>query len=437
MKKKYELEERSCDVCGSTDSEELYVSRRDNQHIVIPDGDDIVQNRDVFCRQCGLVYKSPSFTKDSMDKFYREDYTPLYRPGWNETISRQSVVYTMISSIIIGDWLESKLKVRGSTMLDVGAGDGMFMKCMESKGMEVYGIDQDVRGAEMAYKLLSQNVYVGDFMDLSGDSKFDIVCMRNTLEHMYSPTQALEKAITFMKDDGYMLVELPSADRPYSNGYVGSFLSSAHNYTFTIGSFDELCKKVGLGIVDLSYEGHCGCMMLILKKGEGNITTNNEPIKTLAFIRDRYAEHDRTFFKIKEIILDLFESTNVNNSIGTIRSNKHTSNLIVFNILVNASSGNMTHPLIADLLDTYEWDPNQAGDVNCSAATVEFIKGMFYRELGDFKQADDHIKIAMSMYPDVLSKNFVKELILEGVLSESVFNESIWYACSRQSKMMV
>jgi 2-polyprenyl-3-methyl-5-hydroxy-6-metoxy-1,4-benzoquinol methylase len=432
---KYETEKKACDICGGTSVKELYRSKKDGTAPVIEDGNVIHQNIDVMCMDCGLIYKYPSLTKKSLDKFYLEDYSKVFRPGWDETISRAMVVYTLDSAIRALDWLKSKVSVKDMTVLDVGAGDGMFMKVLEGEGAKVVGIDTDARSVEIAWKLLGTEVYHGDFMEDPGiTGVFDVVVLRNTLEHMYSPTQAIEKAKDLLADDGFMLIEVPSAGRPYPACGINSFLSGAHNYTFTVESLYELTKKCGLSIQALDYAGHRDCMLAIVSKTKSNITVPNEPEKLFTLLQERYKEHNKTFFGIREIILELLGMSNVNNSIGEISKYKHTSNLIVYMILTSTMGNPEKRELCAEIFDTYKWDPTQASDQNCCEATFEYMKGMFYRELGDFTMSKQFLAKANELYPDVLSRNLVKELILEGVLSESVFGDYIWYACYKQSK---
>jgi hypothetical protein len=59
-----------------------------------------------------------------------------------------------------------------------------------------------------------------------------------------------------------------------------------------------------------------------------------------------------------------------------------------------------------------------------------------YVELGDFKTAKEIFKKASSMYPQIMEYNFIKELRLDGVLSDTVLNESMWFNCLRHIKSL-
>lgn len=433
---KYELISKACDTCGGTNVQELNTAKRNGTSIVIEDGPDIIQKTDVICMDCGLIYKYPMMTKESQKKFYDEDYSRLFRKGYDDTISRSMVVYTMTSAIQVADWLGSVLDIGKLHILDVGAGDGMFMKTLECTGAKIIGIDQDKRGAEIAKKLVGLDIIDGDFMQAEWEGTFDLVCLRNTLEHMYSPREALERAGDLIGDGGHILVEVPMADRPYIACNVQAFLSAAHNYTFSLQSLSALADKVGLGIQELSLQGHQGCAMVLLSKKASKFVIPNDTKEYLELLKEIYSEHDKTYFNKNDIIKELLASTNVNNSIGEIISHKHTSNFIVYMLLTTLLGMPNKQDFIATIFDTYQWNDTQAFDVNCCKASFEYLKGMFYRELGDFSNAKKVLNTAKLLYPAILTKNFVKELLLEGVLSESIFVDYLWYSCYKQCNIM-
>jgi 2-polyprenyl-3-methyl-5-hydroxy-6-metoxy-1,4-benzoquinol methylase len=433
--RKYDTISKACDICGSSEYEVVNVGKKNGTATVIEDGPNLVHNVDVMCTKCTVVYKNPTMTRDSLDKFYKEEYSNLFRPGYNETISRSTVVYTMTSAIQVSDWVAQHMDVGKCRILDIGAGDGMFMKLLECSGAKVVGIDQDSRGAEIAKKLLGIDIIEGDIMKAEFEHKFDLVCLRNTLEHMYSPTEVLEKAKSLLADGGQILIEVPLAHRPYLACNVQAFLSAAHNYTFSLNSLVTLLEKVGLGLQEYSMEGHQGCCLVLASKEPSRILISDyEDYPTL--LKEVYSEHDKVFFNKNEIIKELLASSNVNNSIGEILSYKYTSNYITFMLVTTLMGMPDKRDFLATIFDTYTWNNTQSFDINCCEASYGYLKAMFYRELGDFSTYKRVLKTAQSMYPSILSKNFVKELLLEGVLSESIFAEYLWYSCYKQCKIV-
>lgn len=93
-----------------------------------------------------------------------------------------------------GHLTAAKEIARGSTVLDVGCGNGVFLELLrESKDCHVTGVDV----SELAIHLARQrgiNAYVAD---VDGkplpfrDNEFDYICAFDVLEHLYHPVKTL------------------------------------------------------------------------------------------------------------------------------------------------------------------------------------------------------------------------------------------------------
>lgn len=427
---RYEMEKKKCDVCGSDNNKVLWEQMNDGTNVQLR-GDDgkAFHNIDVMCMDCGTIYKNPSFTRSELARFYREDYSALFRPGWDKSISKSMLTYTLTSAIMAIDWLKARLPLHGKRVLEIGSGDGVFARCLSAEGADVTPIDMDARAVEVAQKLHGIATIQEDFM--SGAEKcckYDIVCLRNTLEHMYSPKEALLRASEYMTDDGTMLIEVPSAAMPYPAINVGAFLSAAHNYTFLPETITLLANKCGLGVQDIQFSGHNSCMLILLNKDKEHHTFINLAEEIYAFLLERYKEHNEIFFQKRDIILKLLDSSNVSNSVDVIKSYKHTSNLITFHFLSSLPANKFGLKKMSEIFDSYAWSNAQASDIQCCAATFEYFRGMFYREMGDFTRAIDQFKKARFLYPQFMEHNVVKEMLLEGILSEQSFQEYYWYS---------
>lgn len=435
---KYAMEEKKCDICGSSNTKVLHEQIKDGTSLVLVDDDNRpFNNRDVMCMDCGLVFKTPSFTRDELARFYDTDYSELYRPGWKKSISKTMLAYTLFQAIIALDWLKARIKLRGKTMLEIGSGDGMFSRLATAEGVTVVPLDMDPRACEVAKKLHGISTVQEDFMTTENvNDKYDIVCLRNTLEHMYSPMEALARAKNFMKEDGIILVELPSAAMPYPGIPIGAFLSGAHNYTFLPETLTIAADKCGLGVRDLQFAGHNACMLAILDNNKANETFINQAEDIYTLLNERYTEHNNTYFQQKEIVLKLFNESNVTIIVDSIKALKHTSNLITHLLLTQLPSGKEGLRKMSAIFDNYTWNGTQAWDIQCCAATYEFFRGMFYREVGDFTRAIEQFRRAKFLYPRILDNNAVKEMVLEGILSETVFGEYFWYSNEKVLKLM-
>lgn len=434
----YNMEKKVCDLCGSDNTKLVWEQIADGVGVSIKNDDGAaIHNVDVMCMDCGLIYKNPSFTRQELTRFYDQEYSQLFRPSWAKNISKHMLTYTLHTAILAIDWIKARQKLKGKSAIDIGSGDGIFARCLAAEGAEVTAVDMDPRAVDVAKKLHGIDTLKADFMADNGiKGKFDIVCLRNTLEHMYSPKEALLKAIEYMNEDGVILLELPSAAMPYPAIGVGPFLSPAHNYTFIPETVGLLADKCGLGIKDLQFAGHNSCMLILLNKDKQNSTFINQAEEVYNFLKERYTEHNDTFFQYKDIILKLLDPTNVSNTIDVITKRKHTSNVLVHHTLCQLPATKWGLKKMSEIFDNYIWSNAQASDIQCCAATFEYFKGMFYREMGDFTRAIDQYKKAKFLYPQFMEHNVVKEMLLEGILSEQHFGEYFWYSNEKTCKLI-
>lgn len=436
---KYNLDKRKCDICGGTEFKDLVTQRPHSGCVMIRNDDgSFIHNENKMCMDCGLIMKPVTMTRESLKLFYINEYNKLYKGSNVDSISRHEVVDTAYNAIYVCDWLNKiGINLDGKKTLDIGSGDGMFVRALRGLGADAYGMEISKDAVKVCKKIHGFDTVTGDIMEgVVIPTHFDLVIIRNVLEHVYSAKEFLIRAMEIVSESGNLLIEVPSADRPYGGCPVDSFLSAAHIYTYTIDSFRRLADSCGLHIDRYSYDGHNSCMLILLKKGKANAMQSINHARTYSKIKEIYAEHDETFFNISKKIKELSEESYVNSIIKEINEYKHTSNLIVFTLVTFLFQNTGNRDTIAEILDSYKWKDDQSRDINCCEAGYEFFRGLMYVELGDFKTAKEIFKKASSMYPQIMEYNFIKELRLDGVLSDTVLNESMWFNCLRHNKSL-
>ena len=107
------------------------------------------------------------------------------------------------------------------TLLDVGCGNGIFIKEMEKIGFNVYGIDFDGKSIEIAkekYGLLNTyNMSIESFAIFAekNNLKFDTITFFEVLEHQDDPTNFIKAAKKLLKPGGYIAGSVPDRKRPF------------------------------------------------------------------------------------------------------------------------------------------------------------------------------------------------------------------------------
>jgi SAM-dependent methyltransferase len=159
------------------------------------------------CRNCGLIFSDPQPRPQSISDHYgmppeeywqTEDLDP--HPGY------------MAVEISTAKRL---LNFRpGMTALDIGAGVGKAMVALDSAGFQTWGIEPSEPFYQRAIRRVSpdrlqmQSVEDADF---PADT-FDFITFGAVLEHLYSPREALDQAMGWLKPGGIIHAEVPSAD---------------------------------------------------------------------------------------------------------------------------------------------------------------------------------------------------------------------------------
>lgn len=215
------------------------------------------------CRRCELVFADPRPMPERLSDHYgtaEEYWKPEYfedDPGYFED-----------------EIVEAKrlLDFRpGMRALDVGAGIGKAMKAMSAAGFDTYGFEpgEDFRAVAIegmgipADRIAHAAVETADFPP----GHFDFVSFGAVLEHLQSPSLAIERALKWLKPGGIIQLEVPSSRHlipRFLNLYyrlrgtnfvtnTSPMHSPFHLYEFGLKSFEEHGRRAGYEIAAHSY----------------------------------------------------------------------------------------------------------------------------------------------------------------------------------------
>lgn len=102
--------------------------------------------------------------------------------------------------------------IRGESLLDLACGDGMMTEMFAKRMSRVVGVDANgkhLAGARL--RLPSAEFYECLVEELDLNEKFDTVTMLDLLEHVVDPIALLQKAASFLNDDGVLIIHVPNA----------------------------------------------------------------------------------------------------------------------------------------------------------------------------------------------------------------------------------
>jgi len=128
-----------------------------------------------------------------------------------------------------------------TSVLDVGSGKGEHKRFLEFFGKDVFSVDI-VKSAD----------YVGDFLDIEFDKKFDVVWCSHVLEHQRNIGRFLDKIFDVLSDDGVLAISVPIHPRErLISGHLSSWSIPLLCYNLIMAGFN--CKNAEiLSIFELS-----------------------------------------------------------------------------------------------------------------------------------------------------------------------------------------
>lgn len=195
-----------CDMCGSTAFKQLGLRMNARQGLR-PQAASGIAVSVKQCRNCGLIFADPQPRPQNISDHYgmppeeywqTEDLDP--RPDYmSEEIATAKRLLGFKP---------------GMAALDIGAGVGKAMVALNAAGFQTWGLEPSEPFYKRALRRVSPDwlqMKAVEEADFPAES-FDFITFGAVLEHLYSPRQALDRAIGWLKPGGIVHAEVPSAD---------------------------------------------------------------------------------------------------------------------------------------------------------------------------------------------------------------------------------
>lgn len=259
-----------------------------------------------FCKTCSNGFTHP--VPKNMGKYYSQIH-------WEHTgllSSVRSLVHFLLQKRR-KKWLHQYLS-KGD-ILDVGAGEGLFGK--------ILGNNFEVTNIEAPFaKVKNPDVLNVDFLKWKSSKKFDGIFFLESLEHVPSPEDYLQKAESLLNKGGYIFVECPRFDSWESKIFKDKWLNldiPRHLVHLTRPGLAILASRNNLKIVDqsgmqvLEFSPYCFTVSLMLTLGIKPLNLRQKSITNLTKIIFALILLPLGF--ITEIIFHLFDQNPVEISV--------------------------------------------------------------------------------------------------------------------------
>lgn len=131
------------------------------------------------------------------------------------------------------------------SLLDVGAGLGVFPYVVKQAGWECTALDPDQRAAQHLSEHVGVKAVCGDFMATENLGRFDIVTLNKVLEHTPDPVAMLSRTKQFLKPGGFVYIELPDGEMAALHGAGREEFFIEHLHVFSFASIVMLANRAG------------------------------------------------------------------------------------------------------------------------------------------------------------------------------------------------
>jgi len=156
----------------------------------------------VKCTECGLVFRNPMPSYETIKGFYEESYSNIFYEEKIKTHRKESFLHFLANAI---------KRKGGGRLLDVGCGYGVFLNLAKDKGWEVYGVEPSIDACQYTQNKLGLSVFCGELKEASfPKDHFDVVTLWNVLDHTINPLEQLLEIKRILRDGGLLFIRVPN-----------------------------------------------------------------------------------------------------------------------------------------------------------------------------------------------------------------------------------
>lgn len=201
------------------------------------------------CCDCGMISINPYPNQERLTSYYNNYFDKRLLD--KKSFKQRKVVYE-----IDRKWI-TKFISHGN-VLDIGCSGGHFLSTFNPKKWSRDGVEIERDTAEFAKKKYGLKVHVGNILDLSFKTKFDLVVLRGVIEHFSDPVNVLKKCSKIIKNGGFLFITAtPAGDSFAFDVYRDKwqlFEPPLHLHFFTVKLLSRILKCFGFDLIDHHYQ---------------------------------------------------------------------------------------------------------------------------------------------------------------------------------------
>jgi 2-polyprenyl-3-methyl-5-hydroxy-6-metoxy-1,4-benzoquinol methylase len=203
----------------------------------------------VQCRSCDFLFTNPRPSAKEAGKYY-ESINYISHSNTNEGIVNK--LYHWVRNVTLKqktNWIENFRQA--NELLDIGCGNGHFVKACINRGWDAMGMELDIKTSEQARKNTKATI-VNQLQEIKESQQFQIISLWHVLEHVYELDDYFRFFTSHLKPNGKLLIALPnpkSHDADKFKAYWAAYDVPRHIHHFTPKSIELLAKKYGFKLI--------------------------------------------------------------------------------------------------------------------------------------------------------------------------------------------
>lgn len=208
----------------------------------------MMPHRMVLCNECCLIRANPRMTEESYNRFYNDEYLPIYdgfefagREYNNEVVfKKQEDSGTTILTFL--QQLEDIDLDKVKTVLDFGGGKGGTSSVFQRIGCEVLNVD--INNADREYAISRGIPSVKSIEEVPAGFKADLILLVDVIEHLINLAD-IKKLSTLLAPGGYIFIYTPGLFyvppyKLFQNAHTYQFIGDTLEYYMIMMGFSPL-----------------------------------------------------------------------------------------------------------------------------------------------------------------------------------------------------
>jgi hypothetical protein len=209
----------------------------------------------LVCRSCSFITANVAVSREDLEALYSATY--FAGEEYKDYLAERRLIEKHFR-IRLQTLLGYIPDPRGKHLFEIGSAYGFFLSVARDRFASVEGIDISRDAVTYATQELQLLVHAGDFLDHPVQTKIDVACLWDTIEHLQSPDLYLKKLATHMDRGGIVALTTGDIGSPVARLRGAKWRQihpPTHLHYFSRDTLTQLLRNYGFTVRYCGYEG--------------------------------------------------------------------------------------------------------------------------------------------------------------------------------------